>query len=157
MFIAVSSYHDDYFRTFCDTTFELRTKLAEFAERIRQLEAALLVLNSTVSHAPHPLLSEDLLRIKELNSVPSQTSSAGSHNSGQSDLGQDAELLDRFGSLSISRNGGAKHFGHGAESWVSVSCLTAEPISTTASSGLFMSVSSAVAVCPAYPLTERRG
>ncbi|PFH47639.1 hypothetical protein AMATHDRAFT_77107 [Amanita thiersii Skay4041] len=45
-------------------TEQLHSKISEMSHRIRQLEDALAILQSTVSDEKHPLLSEELLKIK---------------------------------------------------------------------------------------------
>ncbi|KIY46632.1 hypothetical protein FISHEDRAFT_75449 [Fistulina hepatica ATCC 64428] len=45
-------------------TSQLHAKIAEMGQRIRQLEDALAIFQSSVSNDPHPLLRDDLLRIK---------------------------------------------------------------------------------------------
>lgn len=46
-----------------DTT-QLRAKMMEMEQRIRELEDALAILQSTISSEPHPLLRDELLTIK---------------------------------------------------------------------------------------------
>jgi hypothetical protein len=45
-------------------TAQLHSKISEMGHRIRELEDALSVMQSSVSSEPHPLLREDLLGIK---------------------------------------------------------------------------------------------
>lgn len=67
------------------------------------------------SNEPHPLLSEDLLRIK----APIQREGLTATN-GDSSLndGQGPDVVDSFGSLSISDTGRTKYFGQATSSWV---------------------------------------
>jgi hypothetical protein len=107
-------------RLFWNTTSELRVKLSEFTERIRQLEDGLRAAHSLVSHERHPLLSDELLQVKEGGGAPAR-SSTHVHVPLAAEAEEqkpDVEVLDRFGSLAISQSGGSKHFGHGANSWV---------------------------------------
>jgi hypothetical protein len=106
-------------RSLWNSTTELRAKLAEFAERIQQLEDALRVAHAAISHGLHPLLSDELLRIKESAAAPTTESMADDSSPSQASA-PSVELLDRFGSLSISLSGGSKHFGHAANSWVRI-------------------------------------
>ena len=72
-------------------------------QRIRQLEDALAILQSTVSAEPHPLLRDGLLPAK---SSPVK----------QPDLL--AETMDAFGTLTIGDSGESKYFGPSAGSEV---------------------------------------
>jgi hypothetical protein len=66
---------------------------------------------------PHPLLSEDLLRIKApLQREPSDSRSSPTQSFKEDE--QNSDVVDAFGSLSISVSGRAKYFGSFANSWV---------------------------------------
>lgn len=75
--------------------------------RIRQLEDALAILQSTVSHECHPLLSNDLLSLKQ-GALTATSSSSGLKTT-----------LDSLGTLTIGERGEAKYFGVSAGTEVS--------------------------------------
>ncbi|KAL5504537.1 hypothetical protein ACEPAH_7198 [Sanghuangporus vaninii] len=79
------------------------TKIMELSNRIRQLEDALQISHSTVSSAPHPLLAEDLLQIK--NRAVASTSTKA-----DSDL-IDSDLVDSFGTLAVTNRGTELYLG----------------------------------------------
>ncbi|KAJ7636040.1 fungal-specific transcription factor domain-containing protein [Mycena polygramma] len=108
------------------STQELHEKISELANRVRELEDALRTSHSHLSNEQHPLLSEELLRIKaplqrEVPAFRNQPSGAAikeeEHN---------PDVVDAFGSLSISLSGGAKYFGTTANSWYFLQNETAE-------------------------------
>ena len=70
------------------------------SNRIRQLEDALAVLQSGCSKEPHPLLRDELLSLKlDKEDAPV-------------DAGEEQpEVMDAFGTLSISDNGTSRFFG----------------------------------------------
>ena len=82
-----------------------------------------------MSNSTHPLLTDDLLKIKAplQRNLPSDrdgspknvTQNSGGPN-GVKEEG--TEVVDSFGSLSISVGGKTKYYGHIANSWVSLSC-----------------------------------
>ncbi|KAJ7050553.1 fungal-specific transcription factor domain-containing protein [Mycena amicta] len=98
------------------STQELHEKIAELAQRVRELEDGLRVSHSHISSDTHPLLSDELLRIKAplqrevpaLRNLPNQIKDDDDHN---------PDVVDAFGSLSINMSGGAKYFGTTANSW----------------------------------------
>ncbi|KAF8899636.1 fungal-specific transcription factor domain-containing protein [Gymnopilus junonius] len=97
------------------STQELHEKISELANRVRQLEDALRASHSHLSSEPHPLLSEELLKIKAplqrdvatLKSSPT-TVKEEEHN---------PDVVDAFGSLSIALSGKTKYYGQTANSW----------------------------------------
>ncbi|RDB15834.1 putative transcriptional regulatory protein C1F7.11c [Hypsizygus marmoreus] len=98
------------------STQELHAKIEELATRVRQLEDALRSSHSHLSSEPHPLLSEELLRIK----APLQREPAPHRNNSTNPVKeeeQNPDVVDAFGSLSISLSGRTKYFGHIANSW----------------------------------------
>lgn len=98
------------------STQDLHEKINQLANRVRDLEDALRASHTLHSVEPHPLLSEDLLRIK----APIQRENlinTGATN-GNSDE-QGADVVDSFGSLSISEGGRTNYFGQATSSWVS--------------------------------------
>lgn len=75
------------------------------SERIRQLEDALSEIQSQHSTEPHPLLREDLLGVNHKDDesfVPPDESGGPSHP---------PEVLDAFGTLSITDHGISRFFG----------------------------------------------
>jgi hypothetical protein len=102
------------------STQELHEKISELATRVRHLEDGLRVSHSQLSSESHPLLSEDLLRIK----APLQREAAPLRNNPQiivKEEEQNPDVVDAFGSLSITLSGRAKYFGQTANSWVNSS------------------------------------
>ena len=103
------------------STTELHDKISELCNRVRELEDALRDSHRRVSEDPHPLLSEELLRIKaplERETVADKDA----HKAAKEEL--NADVLDSFGSLSISQSGRSKYYGHIANSWVSAACCS---------------------------------
>ncbi|OCB91784.1 hypothetical protein A7U60_g956 [Sanghuangporus baumii] len=88
------------------------TKIMELSNRIRQLEDALQITHSTVSTAPHPLLAEDLLQIK--NRAVASTSTKA-----DSDL-VDSDLVDSFGTLAITNRGTEFYLGGPSHDFLTV-------------------------------------
>jgi len=101
------------------STQELHEKIDELANRVRALEDALRVAHSHLSSEQHPLLSDELLRIKaplQREPQPSRSGQSGEENDDESN----PDVVDAFGSLSIGICGRAKYFGQTANSWVSL-------------------------------------
>ncbi|KAL0949720.1 hypothetical protein HGRIS_009759 [Hohenbuehelia grisea] len=88
-------------------TAQLHAKITEMGQRIRQLEDALAIFQAGVSNEHHPLLREELLRIKFYPDKEQETSSA-----------QDSytDSIDALGTLTIGDRGEAKYFGRSAGS-----------------------------------------
>lgn len=78
--------------------------------RIQQLEDALAILQSTVSAEPHPLLRDDLLKLK-YGDAPTKLV-----------VSKRDQLTEAFGTLTIGQYGDTKYFGPSAghEVWLSV-------------------------------------
>jgi hypothetical protein len=72
-----------------------------------------------MSSEPHPLLAEELLKIK----APLQRDPPANRNSAEDNS---AEVIDAFGSLSISVSGRASYYGSIANSWVRWSLILAD-------------------------------
>lgn len=97
------------------TTQELHEKINELAQRVRDLEDGLRASHSQLSTDTHPLLAEDLLKIK----APLQREPPTRGSNGQVKEEETAsDVPDAFGSLSISTSGRTKYFGHNANSWL---------------------------------------
>ena len=103
------------------STQELHEKIAELAQRVRDLEDALRTAHSQLSSEPHPLLADELLKIK----APLQRDPPASRNTAEEN---GAEVIDAFGSLSISVSGRASYYGSIANSWVRLCLILADCI-----------------------------
>ncbi|KAF8627682.1 hypothetical protein AX15_004301 [Amanita polypyramis BW_CC] len=90
----------------------LHDKINELANRVRQLEDALEASHSLHSLEPHPLLTDDLLRIKR----PLERDRAD-YVPVKEERAEGTDTIDALGSLSISQNGRANFFGQTANSW----------------------------------------
>lgn len=84
---------------------------------MRELEDGLRASHGQHSGETHPLLSEDLLRIK----APLQRENLSSTTNGNSDE-PGGDVVDSFGSLSISDTGRTNYFGQATSSFVRPSC-----------------------------------
>ncbi len=86
------------------------------SDRIRQLEDALSILQSSVSRDQHPLLRRDLLEIKsglELHSARN-----GKLNEQQNPQEEEGQYIDAFGTLAVRDDGAATFYGRSAGSEV---------------------------------------
>jgi hypothetical protein len=99
------------------STTELHEKISELSQRVRELEDGLRVSHAKTATDNHPLLADDLLKVK----MPLQREPSSLRNGGMGIKEEEnpPESLDAFGSLSISLSGRTKYFGHIANSWVS--------------------------------------
>ncbi|KAH7890671.1 fungal-specific transcription factor domain-containing protein [Phlebopus sp. FC_14] len=98
------------------STSELHEKISDLSNRVRELEDALRYSHSLVSTDRHPLLTDELLKIK----APLQREPPGLRNIPKGEVKEEepnGEVVDAFGSLSISASGGAKYYGSIANSW----------------------------------------
>ena len=103
------------------STQELHEKISELATRVRELEDALRSSHSHLTSEQHPLLTEELLKIKApLQRDISHTKTQNSVVIKEEETNPD--IVDSFGTLSISLTGRAKYFGQTANSWVSKFC-----------------------------------
>ena len=98
------------------STQELHEKISDLCCRVRELEDALRDSHSRLSDESHPLLSEELLRIK----APLERENIIDKDAHKAKEEPNADVLDSFGSLSISQSGRSKYYGHIANSWVRV-------------------------------------
>ena len=85
--------------------------------RIRQLEDALALLQSTMTNEPHPLLSRDLMKIKSSIDLHSAVDEQESDQPASAPE-PDESPLDQFGTLAIRDDGGATFYGRSAGSEV---------------------------------------
>lgn len=93
-------------------TAQLHSKIAEMGHRIRELEDALSIYQSSVSNEPHPLLQDDLLRIKfgpERRQL---------HDEKPISKPSTENTLHALGTLTIGERGDGKYFGPSAGSEV---------------------------------------
>ncbi|KAI0080184.1 hypothetical protein K474DRAFT_1590475 [Panus rudis PR-1116 ss-1] len=98
------------------STQDLHEKIQELATRVRELEDALRSSHARYTAEPHPLLSEELLRIK----APIQRENLSLQTNGDHGTeNQGPDVLDSFGSLAISDTGRTKYFGQATSSWKS--------------------------------------
>lgn len=99
------------------------------SDRIRLLEDALAILQSTVSGPggePHPLLHRDLLAIKSSIELHSATQGGGGPGEDGIDPNEliepdEEQYMDAFGTLAIHDDGAATFYGRSAGSEVSLS------------------------------------
>ncbi|KAK7061133.1 hypothetical protein VNI00_000869 [Paramarasmius palmivorus] len=92
---------------------ELHEKIHELASRVRELEDALRVDHAQLTGEQHPLLSEELLKIK----APLQREAPAIRNGVvKQEEEPNPDVVDAFGSLSIDMSGKTKYFGHIANS-----------------------------------------
>lgn len=99
------------------TTEELHEKNQQLAYRIRDLEDALQSLYSDVSTEPHPLLSEELLKIKtplQREPLPLQSINALILNDEIPSL----DVATSSGSMAVQTPEKSRYYGHTANSWV---------------------------------------
>lgn len=98
----------------------MHEKISELATRVRELEDALRSSHAHMSSEHHPLLTDELLRIK----APLQREAPALRNANPVGVKEEDEhnpdVVDAFGTLSISLSGRAKYFGQIANSWVSL-------------------------------------
>ncbi|KII85775.1 hypothetical protein PLICRDRAFT_56260 [Plicaturopsis crispa FD-325 SS-3] len=98
------------------STQELHEHISNLSTRVRELEDALRSSHSQITPERHPLLSDELLRIK----APLQREASSARNattSAPTEEPPNPDVVDSFGSLSISMTGRAKYFGSFANSW----------------------------------------
>ena len=102
------------------STQELHEKISELCCRVRELEDALRDTHSQLSHDIHPLLTDELLKIK----APLQRETNSDRDpvvNGTIKEEPSSDVVDSFGSLSITHTGKTKFYGHTANSWVRTS------------------------------------
>jgi len=105
------------------------------SNRIRQLEDALAIMQSAVSEQPHPLLSEDQIRIKfgsealggakdASRGEAQRTAGAATDREAAADVDSPLDRLDAFGTLTLGSSGEVQYFGSsaGSETLMMVRC-----------------------------------
>ena len=99
------------------TTQELHEKITELCSRVRDLEDALRVSHTQNSTKPHPLLTDELLRVK----APLQRESPPINPTtiNQQEEENNPDVIDSFGTLAINRSGHTSYYGQFANSGVS--------------------------------------
>ena len=103
------------------STQELHEKIAQLATRVRQLEDSLRASHSQLSTEQHPLLTEELLKIKApLQRDTSQPKSPSAPAVKEEDNNDE---VGASGSLVIGESGKAKFYGQTASSWVRINSL----------------------------------
>lgn len=105
------------------STQELHEKISELANRVRELEDALRASHQHLSSEQHPLLADELLKIKaplqrDVNNTKPNASVVVKEEETNPDV------VDAFGTLSIAMSGKTKYFGHTANSWVCFSLVS---------------------------------
>jgi hypothetical protein len=107
------------------STQELHEKISELSNRVRHLEDALRFDHSQLTQEQHPLLAEELLKLKApLQREP--TTAKNQPNGAAKEDEPHPDVVDAFGSLSISISGKAKFFGQTANSWLFLQNETSE-------------------------------
>lgn len=114
------------------STQDLHQKIEELSNRVRELEDGLRQSHGMHSQETHPLLSEDLLRIK----APLQRENLSVANGNSDEPGGD--VVDSFGSLSISDTGRTNYFGQATSSWVRTIILCIWPHRSDTATTVFL-------------------
>lgn len=110
--------HSTIYRFVLADTDKLHRKIADMSDRIRQLEDALAILQSTLTREPHPLLHRDLLKIKSSIELHSAVDGDGDQDQLLEET-EDSQYIDAFGTLAIRDDGAATFYGRSAGSEVS--------------------------------------
>jgi hypothetical protein len=104
------------------TTEELHDQNQQLCYRIRHLEEALQILHSDRSMDPHPLLSEELLKMKTpLHREPLPPRSNNTFI--LRDETHQRDVTSPSGSISVHGPGVSRYYGHTANSLVSSSLI----------------------------------
>ncbi|KAJ3796566.1 fungal-specific transcription factor domain-containing protein [Lentinula aff. detonsa] len=111
----------------------LHSKISLMSSRIRALEDAVAIFQASVSSERHPLLEDELLKIKFGSEVKNSEESEvlGSQTEGHmittaANRSADATTLDAFGTLTLGEEGEMKYFGRsaGSETLILVRCVS---------------------------------
>ncbi|KDR77286.1 hypothetical protein GALMADRAFT_96046 [Galerina marginata CBS 339.88] len=100
----------------------LHQKIATMSDRIRQLEDALAILQSSLNGPtgePHPLLERELLKIKSSIELHSASNAPGGEEGAERDDEDEdggEQYIDAFGTLAIRDDGAATFYGRSAGS-----------------------------------------
>ncbi|KAH8080733.1 fungal-specific transcription factor domain-containing protein [Cristinia sonorae] len=95
-------------------TDRLHQKITAMSDRIRQLEDALAILQSSVSRDQHPLLRRELLDIKSGLTLHSATNSKPPEPGSEETQEEESTYLDTFGTLAVRDDGAATFYGRSA-------------------------------------------
>ncbi|KAL0954268.1 hypothetical protein HGRIS_005396 [Hohenbuehelia grisea] len=93
-------------------TEQLHHKIAEMSHRIRQLEDGLAILQATVSSERHPLLSDELIKIK----FGAETLTKAEMKAEMKTEETEKQSIDALGTLTLDDTGETKYFGRSAGS-----------------------------------------
>jgi hypothetical protein len=98
------------------STQELHEKITELCSRIRDLEDGLRTAHAKNSSEPHPLLSDDLMRVK----APLQREAPPRNPTAihQQEEENNPDVIDSFGTLAINGAGHTSYHSGFANSWV---------------------------------------
>lgn len=99
-------------------TDRLHRKISEMSDRIRQLEDALAILQSSTTRDAHPLLRPDLLTIKSGLELHAAINPATGQPHTEREAEEASQAIDHFGTLALEDGGGAKYYGSSAGSEV---------------------------------------
>ncbi|KAK2467174.1 hypothetical protein APHAL10511_000723 [Amanita phalloides] len=93
-------------------TEQLHGKIAEMSHRIRQLEDALAIFQSTISDERHPLLTEQQLKIKFGSEALPRSRKTAAEEEEEKTL----QTIDAIGTLTLNESGAGAYFGRSAGS-----------------------------------------
>lgn len=100
-------------------TEKLHEKILLMSDRIRQLEDALTVLQSSVTpREPHPLLHRDLLEVKSIIDLHVAVDEDKIRKT-DDHVDDDSQYIEAFGTLALRDDGAATFYGRSAGSEVS--------------------------------------
>jgi hypothetical protein len=114
---SVTVPHSIIYRFVLASTQELHEKITELCSRVRDLEDGLRTSHSKNSTEPHPLLTDELLRVKAPLQRESPPRNMTTINQQEEDNNPD--VIDSFGTLAINSSGHTNYYGQFANSWVS--------------------------------------
>ncbi|KAJ2927802.1 hypothetical protein H1R20_g9292, partial [Candolleomyces eurysporus] len=103
-------------------TEHLHRKISTLSDRVRQLEDALSTLQAKHSTEPHPLLAAELVSSEDKSSadddlkmrdetISGESSKRGGSGQASSSGSNTGEIIDAFGTLSVSQHGVSRFFG----------------------------------------------
>ncbi len=104
------------------STQELHEKITELCTRVRDLEDALRTTQAQNSNEPHPLLADELLRIKAPLQREAPLRNPTTIN--QQEEENNPDVIDSFGTLAINGAGHTSYHSQFANSWVSKTLAT---------------------------------
>ena len=98
------------------STQELHEKITELCSRTRDLEDALQTAHAHNSNDSHPLLSEELLKVKAPLQRDAPLRNPTTIN--QQEEENNPDVIDNFGTLAIDGSGNTSYYSQSANSWV---------------------------------------